>query len=100
MAHECFSLSNPNKVRAVIGMLGLSAPSVLFSVDVLRLVGDVILQVDALNGNLAASLCKMLQMWRKLPEPLRAEARGVLERVQARKGCSKNAGEVAATALR
>ena len=62
--------------------------------------GDVIVTVDVNNGNLAASLCKMLQMWRKLPEPLKAEARGVLERVQARKGCSKNAGEVAATALR
>jgi hypothetical protein len=42
----------------------------------------------------------MLQCWRKLPSPLQQQAKAVLERVQRREGCSKNAGEVAATALK
>ena len=88
------------QVRAVIGCLATGAPSVLFTSEVVNLVGEVILTIDETNGNLAASLCKMLQNWRALPLPVRDEARGVLERVQARPGCSKNASEVAATALR
>jgi aminopeptidase N len=100
MQHEAFSLTNPNKVRAVVGCLQLQAPSVLFTSDVLELVGEIICAVDATNGNLAASLCKMLQCWRKLPSPLQQQAKAVLERVQRREGCSKNAGEVAATALK
>ena len=100
MQHEAFSLTNPNKVRAVVGCLQLQAPAVLFTSDVLELVGEIICAVDATNGNLAASLVKMLQCWRKLPSPLQQQAKAVLERVQRREGCSKNAGEVAATALK
>jgi len=100
MGHASFSLTNPNKVRAVIGCLSTAAPAVLFQPDVLALVGEVICAVDATNGNLAASLCKMLQGWRKLPPPLRDDARAVLQAVLRREGCSKNAAEVASTALR
>jgi aminopeptidase N len=100
MRHETFSLSNPNKVRAVVGVLATMAPHVLFQSGVLKLLGEVICTVDATNGHLAASLCKLLQVWRKLPEPLRSEAKAVLEKVSSRGGCSKNAGEVCVTALR
>ena len=100
MQHEAFSYTKPNKVRAIFGLLAVSAPSVLFSHDVLELLREVIDTIDATNGNLSSSLAKMLQTWRKLPEPLRSKAKDVLEALRARPGCSKNLKEVATTALR
>ena len=58
MTHKSFSLTNPNKVRAVWGGLELGAPAVLQDPSVLALLGDVVEQVDAANPNLAASLTK------------------------------------------
>ena len=72
----------------------------LFTTEVLRLFASTVCAVDATNANLAAAMCKDLQCWRRLPAPLRDEARAVLEAVRSREGCSKNAAEVCATALR
>ena len=95
-----FSFTNPNKVRAVFGGLATGAPAALFTRETLHLLGEIICVVDQSNGNLAASLCKMLQVWRKLTPELSLEARKVLEAVLNRPGCSKNAKEVVETTLR
>jgi aminopeptidase N len=100
MQHPAFSLANPNKVRAVFGGLATGAPAVLQDPQVLSLLGDVVVLVDATNGNLAASLAKMLAQWRRWPAGAAQDgAKAVLERVRDRPGCSKNAEEVAALAL-
>jgi aminopeptidase N len=100
MQHPAFSLANPNKVRAVFGGLATGAPAVLQDPQVLSLLGDVVALVDATNGNLAASLAKMLAQWRRWPAGAAQDgAKAVLERVRDRPGCSKNAEEVAALAL-
>ena len=98
MAHKSFSITNPNKVRAVWAALS-TKPSVLYTPEVLDLLGDTICVVDQNNPNLAASLLKMLQAWRQLPPALAEEAKRVLERALGREGCSKNASEIASTAL-
>jgi aminopeptidase N len=99
MGHRSFSLASPNKVRAVFSVLALRAPAVLQDPEVLALLGQVLCDVDALNGNLAASLAKMLAQWRAWPGASRDAAQACLQKALARPGCSKNLAEVATLAL-
>lgn len=99
MQHPKFAVTNPNKVKAVFAMLGTSAPSVLYTQEVLQLLGDVICQTDPHNPNTAAMLTKQLLRWRSLPPSLQEDARAVLQRIADRPGCSKNAAEVVSKAL-
>ncbi|MFT4520782.1 MAG: aminopeptidase N [Halioglobus sp.] len=65
MTHEEFDIRNPNKVRALIGGFSNQNPINFHSVDGAgyRLLGDVIIELNALNPQIASRLLTPLTKW-------------------------------------
>ena len=82
MGHHAFSMSNPNRVRALIG--GFCANQTQFN----RLDGagydllaEVALTLDPANPQIAARLMSALRSWRSLEPRRQAKAQAALVRV-------------------
>ncbi len=99
-AHQDFTLSNPNRLRALAGTFGgnhwafhdASGRGYAF-------LADMILAADKLNPQVAARLVPPLGRWRRF-EPGRAELmRAALERVASSPGLSKDVFEQASKSL-
>jgi aminopeptidase N len=98
--HPAFSLKNPNKVRALIG--AFSANAVLFhdaGGDGYEFLADTLLQVDAMNPQIAARLASAFTMWKRYDAKRRALMKTQLERILATPGLSKDVHEIAAKSL-
>jgi aminopeptidase N len=101
MGHPLFSLTNPNKVRALIGAFA-SANPVRFharSGAGYRFVADRILELDPLNPQIAARLARAFVRWRRYDEPRQSLMKAELQRVAARAGLSKDVFEVVSKSL-
>jgi aminopeptidase N len=101
MAHPLFSITNPNRVRALIGAFA-SANPVRFharSGAGYRFVADRILELDPLNPQIAARLAKAFARWRHYDGRRQALMKAELERVAARAGLSKDVFEVVSKSL-
>ncbi len=85
MSHPAFSLTNPNRLRALIGAFALSNPTQFNRADGAgyELLADVVLAVDPKNGQVAARLLTAFRSWAKLEPARRAKAEAALKRVQA-----------------
>ncbi|MFP4080373.1 MAG: aminopeptidase N [Ectothiorhodospira sp.] len=101
MAHPGFSLRNPNRVRALLGTFAMANPVHFHAADGegYRLVTGAILELDALNPQVAARLTTSLVRWRRFDAPRRERMRAALERIVARPGVSPDVYEVASRAL-
>jgi aminopeptidase N len=100
-AHPAFSISNPNKVYALIG--GFSAGNhVRFhaadgsSYDFLA---DKIIELDTLNPQVAARMARGFDRWKKFDAGRQAHARAALERIGRAPGLSKDVAEIVTKAL-
>jgi aminopeptidase N len=60
---------------------------------------DKVLEVDALNPQLAARMARAMDRWARLAEPYRSAAREALARVAARADLSNDLREVVGRAL-
>ncbi|MFM9935620.1 MAG: aminopeptidase N [Novosphingobium sp.] len=92
--HADFTLTNPNRVRALY-MAFAANPHAFHAADGAgyRMIADLILQLDPVNGNLAARFVPPLGRWRKI-EPARAALmRAELERIAATPGLSRDVRE-------
>ena len=80
LGHADFSLSNPNRVRALLGALCQNL-AVFHCPDgrAYRLLVDQIVKLDSSNPQLAAWLATPLTRWRRLEPARRALLRGELE---------------------
>ncbi len=82
--HADFTLTNPNRVRALY--MAFAANTAAFhdpDGEGYRLIADLILALDPINGNVAARFVPPLGRWRKI-EPVRAALmRAELERIAA-----------------
>jgi aminopeptidase N len=58
-----------------------------------------VLEIDALNPQLAARLARALDRWRRLAEPQRSAAREAIARVAARAELSSDTREIIGKAL-
>ncbi len=101
MEHPSFSLTRPNRVRALIGTFALSNPVAFHSADGegYRLVADVILALDPLNPQVAARLATSFRSWRMLESGRQAHARRELERIKSASGLSRDTFEIATRCL-
>ena len=92
--HADFTLTNPNRVRSLYGAFtGNSAAFHDPSGEGYRMIADLILSLDPINGNVAARFVPPLGRWRKI-EPARAALmRGELERIAAVPGLSRDVRE-------
>jgi aminopeptidase N len=98
--HPAFSLKNPNKVRALIG--AFSANAARFhdeGGDGYAFLADAVLQVDAMNPQIAARLASAFTMWKRYDAARRALMKAQLERILAAPGLSKDVHEIATKSL-
>ena len=100
MTHHAFSLSNPNRVRALIG--GFSANATQFNradgagYDLLC---EVVLTLDPTNPQVAARLLTALRSWRSLEAGRQAKAEAVLRRIVAQPNLSTDVRDIVTRSL-
>jgi aminopeptidase N len=99
-SHPDFSLKNPNRLRALVG--SFQGNQVAFhqaSGAGYRLIGDLIIEVDAINPQVAARMVPPLGRWRRFVAPYGDLMRAELERIVAAPGLSKDVFEQASKSL-
>jgi aminopeptidase N len=98
--HTDFSLKNPNRVRALAG--SFAGNPIAFhqpSGAGYRLLADLIIEVDAINPQVAARLVPPLGRWRRFVAPYGELMRAELERIVATPGLSKDVFEQVSKSL-
>ena len=101
MNHPDFSLKNPNRARSVIFSYCSANPGAFHRADAAGYVfwSDRVIELDAINPQVAARLARALDRWKKLAEPWRSGAREAIARVAARPDLSNDVREVVTRAL-
>ena len=101
MQHPDFSLRNPNRARSLIFSYCNANPGGFHRPDAAGYVfwSERVLELDAINPQVAARLARALDRWKKLAEPYRTAAREAITRVATRTGLSKDVREVVTRAL-
>jgi aminopeptidase N len=98
--HPDFTLSNPNRMRALVGAFAANQRAFHdASGRGYRFLADTILQVEKLNPQTAARLVPPLGRWRRFDEARQALMRAELERIVATPGLSKDVFEQASKSL-
>jgi aminopeptidase N len=100
-SHPDFTLKNPNRARALLGVFAHANPARFHALDgrPYSFVADQVLAIDALNPQLAARLVSAFNQWRRFIPPLAERMRAELERIGAHPGLSKDTGEIVGRAL-
>ena len=100
MRHPAFSITNPNKVRALIGAFVNANPLHFHAADGsgYRFLADQVLVLDPVNPQIAARLLRAMARWRRYAEGHQALMREQLERVL-KNEVSRDVYEVAAKSL-
>jgi aminopeptidase N len=101
MKHPDFNLKNPNRARSVIFSFCSANPGAFHRTDAAGYVfwSEQVLELDAINPQVAARLARALDRWKKLAEPYRNAAREALVRVAAKAELSSDVREVVGRAL-
>ena len=101
MKHPDFQLTNPNRARSLIFSYCSANPGALHREDGAgyQFWADRVLQLDAINPQVAARLARALDRWRKLAEPWRTSAQAAIEKVAAHAKLSNDVREVITRAL-
>jgi aminopeptidase N len=101
MKHPDFSIKNPNRARSVIFSYCSANPGALHRPDAAGYVfwSERVIELDAINPQVAARLARALDRWSKLAEPYRSAAYEAISRVAAKPDLSKDTHEVVTRAL-
>ena len=101
MKHSDFSLRNPNRARSVISTYCQGNPAAFHRPDAAGYVfwSERVMELDAINPQVAARLARALDRWSKLAEPYRSAAREAITRVAGKADLSKDTREVVTRAL-
>jgi aminopeptidase N len=99
--HAAFSLSNPNRLRSLIGVFAQGNLTQFNRADGrgYEFVADHVLALDAKNPQVAARLLSAFKTWRSLESGRRARAEAALRRVAATQNLSRDVGDIAQRAL-
>lgn len=101
MTHPDFNIRNPNRARSVIFSFCSANPGAFHRPDAAGYVywSERVMELDAINPQVAARLARALDRWKKLAEPLRHAAREAIARVAAKPDLSNDVREVVSRAL-
>ncbi|MCT8971180.1 aminopeptidase N [Microbaculum marinisediminis] len=101
MRHPAFSLSNPNRVRALVGAFAAANPTQFNRADGAgyRLVADFTLEIDRSNPQVAARLLSAFRSWRVLEPVRRAAAEAALRRIAGHEGLSRDSADIVERSL-
>ena len=101
MQHPAFTLKNPNKVRALIGAFAGQNLVNFHAADGsgYRFLADLVIELNALNPQIASRQLAPLTRWRKYDDARQALMRGELERILASGELSSDVYEVVSKSL-
>jgi aminopeptidase N len=101
MKHADFSLKNPNRARSLIFSYCSANPGAFHRADAAGYVfwSERVLELDAINPQVASRLARGMDRWSKLAEPYRTAAREAIARVAAKPDLSNDVREVVTRAL-
>ena len=100
-AHPAFSMTNPNRVRALIGSFAHGNPTRFNAADGsgFAFVADTVLALDRVNAQVAARLLSSFRSWRALEPGWRALATAALRRVAGAPALSVDVADIATRSL-
>jgi len=101
LGDPAFSITNPNRVRSLVGAF-CSGNSIRFhdiSGEGYRFLADRVLELNALNPQVAARLLRIMTQWQRYDESRQLLMRGQLERILGIEGVSKDVYEIASKSL-
>ena len=101
MQHPAFTMKNPNKVRALIGAFAGQNLVNFHAADGsgYRFLADLVIELNALNPQIASRQLAPLTRWRKYDAARQALMRGELERILASGALSSDVYEVVSKSL-
>ncbi len=101
MSHPAFSLTNPNRVRSLIGSFAAGNLTQFNRADGAGhdFVAEIALGLDRTNPQVAARLLNAFRTWRSLEPGRRAAAQAALERIAAADGLSPDVNDIVTRAL-
>jgi aminopeptidase N len=96
MEHPAFSISNPNRIRALIGGFAAGNPTQFNRPDGAGydFLADFVLELDARNPQTAARLLASFRSWRALEEGRRRKAEAALSRIAAARDLSRDTRDI------
>jgi aminopeptidase N len=99
--HPAFSVTNPNRVRALITTFTTGNQTQFNRADGagFAFVAEKVLILDRINPQVAARLLSAFRSWRSLEPRRRAYAEAELKRVAASPGLSRDVADIAARSL-
>ena len=102
MAHAAFDIRNPNKVYALVRAFCAANPHHFHAADGsgYRLAADVILELQAINPQVAARIARAFDRWRQFDGERQSHAREALERIRGCADLARDVAEVVGNALR
>jgi len=101
LKHSSFTMSNPNKIRSLIGAFCSANPANFHNIDGsgYQFLKEHILSLHSQNPQVAARLVTPLTRWKKYPEPNRQQMRDALQRIADEPGLVKDIYEIATKSL-
>ncbi len=95
MNHELFSMTNPNRLRSLIGAFTVN-PTQFHAADGggYEFLAGVVIDLDSKNPQVAARLLGAFRMWRSMEPGRRAHAESALRRVAGRKDLSPDVRDI------
>jgi aminopeptidase N len=100
MEHDCFSMTNPNKVRALIG--AFTQNLVAFhqvSGEGYAFLAEQVIKLNAINPQIAARIITPLTRWKKYDDARQKMMRLYLKKIQQTPNLSKDVYEVVSKSL-
>ncbi len=96
MQHKGFSLTNPNRVRAVIGAFASGNPTQFHRADGkgYGLIADMVIKLDVINPQVAARLLTAFRTWKTMEPGRRAHALACLRRIDGTSSISPDVRDI------
>ncbi|MGZ8190263.1 MAG: aminopeptidase N C-terminal domain-containing protein, partial [Methylococcaceae bacterium] len=101
MHHPAFSLTNPNRVRALIGAFSQANPLQFHAANGqgYQFLADQIIALNRLNPQVASRMVSALTSWRRFDKPRQALMTAQLQKIMTTEGISKDVYEVVSKSL-
>ncbi|MFT0891118.1 aminopeptidase N [Pseudochelatococcus sp. G4_1912] len=94
--HPAFSLSNPNRTRALIGSFAMANATQFARADGagFAFLADMIISLDSTNPQVASRLSTAFRTWKTLEPTRRAQAEAALRRIAAKSPLSPDVADI------
>jgi len=102
MSHSVFSIRNPNKVRALIGVFAMLNPTGFHAADGsgYKFHADRVIELDPLNPQMAARMASAFNRWKRYDDDRKTLMQAELQRISSLDKLSGDVAEIVNNALR